>query len=388
MDSRLRVLFTIHHELNPNAGVAGATLALGQALSGHRISVSYVSFDTFNLKGKLAPIKFPWHVRRYVLQHASEYDVIDATTGDLAWVPIPKLMSHNPLQRPLLVTRSHGLEHVWVDSMHEEIRRGYVRPNPIFNTYSFWYRLWEVERSLKNSDGTIFLNQGDLSYSVGRLGITPSNCVVIGNAVSDALLKAQPHSRKTDLVDIVLLNAIRTGLGTPHATKGYHYVFPILKELLLNEPRVRVSFLGSGKDSTKFLHSIFGPVPGDRLRISEGYQRTDLPQLLSDSKIFLMPSLSEGWSLALAEAMAFGLVPIAFDNHGTRELIRDGENGFLVNARNADAIMTKIRLLMNDDRLCNQLGNAARTSVEAILWDRRAQQTINFYEQLLTRMKM
>ncbi len=64
----------------------------------------------------------------------------------------------------------------------------------------------------------------------------------------------------------------------------------------------------------------------------------DAPSFLGLLDVFALPSSREGLSLSLQEAMATGCVPIAARGHGSDEVIRDGENGFLYTPRDAAAL--------------------------------------------------
>ena len=67
-----------------------------------------------------------------------------------------------------------------------------------------------------------------------------------------------------------------------------------------------------------------------------------------ESSIFCMTSNHEGWGLVLTEAMQFGCVPVAFDSfESIHEIIRDGENGFLVSPFRIDMYVSKILMLAN-----------------------------------------
>ena len=63
--------------------------------------------------------------------------------------------------------------------------------------------------------------------------------------------------------------------------------------------------------------------------------RPDVPDLLNAMDIFVLPSYSEGLSLALLEAMAAGKPVIATAVGGTPEVVTDGDNGLLIPPRDA-----------------------------------------------------
>lgn len=80
----------------------------------------------------------------------------------------------------------------------------------------------------------------------------------------------------------------------------------------------------------------------------------------SKHKLFVMTSRLEGLPNALMEAMASGCACVSTDcDFGPSELIRDGENGFLVPVHDVDAIAERLCVLLEDDELCHRLGEAA-----------------------------
>lgn len=76
--------------------------------------------------------------------------------------------------------------------------------------------------------------------------------------------------------------------------------------------------------------------------------RSDIPQLLSISDIFCLPSYREGMPRSILEAMAMYNAIIATDIRGSREEVIDEETGYLVPLNNPDEISLRINLLMND----------------------------------------
>ena len=75
------------------------------------------------------------------------------------------------------------------------------------------------------------------------------------------------------------------------------------------------------------------------------------------------PSASEGFSLAIADAMAMGIPHIGFSNaHSVNELIVDGHNGFL--ADDLDEFAEKLKTLMSDKELRVKMGENARNDMK------------------------
>jgi len=81
---------------------------------------------------------------------------------------------------------------------------------------------------------------------------------------------------------------------------------------------------------------------------------------LSRSRIFLLTSQSEGLSIALAEAMMAGAVPVVADVGDLSELVINGETGWLIEPGNFDEYSDKITALLGDDQLWNEMSKNAR----------------------------
>lgn len=88
-------------------------------------------------------------------------------------------------------------------------------------------------------------------------------------------------------------------------------------------------------------------------------QRNDIPALLKISHCFVLSSRSEGLSCSIIEAMAAGLPVIATDVGGNNELIRDGENGYLVPSEDSNALAVQMQVLIDNEAIRNEFGKAS-----------------------------
>jgi glycosyltransferase involved in cell wall biosynthesis len=94
------------------------------------------------------------------------------------------------------------------------------------------------------------------------------------------------------------------------------------------------------------------------------FAREDLEAAYEAADLFVLPSLGEGLPMALLEAMAHGKCVVATDVPGNRDVIKDGWNGVLVEARNPAELARRIDALFGDDKLRAQLGAQARRGAE------------------------
>ena len=93
--------------------------------------------------------------------------------------------------------------------------------------------------------------------------------------------------------------------------------------------------------------------------------RDDMPNLLQQVDIAVLPSYHEGVPRFLLEAAACGLPLVATDIEGCRVVVRDGVNGFLVPVKDPYALADAIETLIKKPELRRQMGIASRKIVEA-----------------------
>jgi glycosyltransferase involved in cell wall biosynthesis len=112
--------------------------------------------------------------------------------------------------------------------------------------------------------------------------------------------------------------------------------------------------------------------------------RQDVARMLPEIDISVLPSLSEGLSNSLLEAMAAGVPVIATKVGGTPELVEDGATGLLVAPRNAAALGQAMTLLLDHPATARRIGDAARRDVTArFSVDKMVRDTQSLYVKLL-----
>lgn len=112
--------------------------------------------------------------------------------------------------------------------------------------------------------------------------------------------------------------------------------------------------------------------------------RDDVPELLSEATVSVLPSLSEGLSNTLLESMAAGVPVIATRVGGNPEVVEHGKTGFLVPPRDVGALVGAMMPLLTDRELAMRLGGEARGRARArFSLDRMARDTEELYLRLL-----
>jgi glycosyltransferase involved in cell wall biosynthesis len=114
--------------------------------------------------------------------------------------------------------------------------------------------------------------------------------------------------------------------------------------------------------------------------------RDDIPELLSLTDIFCLPSQWEGCPLVIAEAMACGVPVVASNVDGIPEMIEDGKTGYLIPAGESKMLAEKlIFLLENNEIICRMSEAATKKAKKTFSLDVMFKKTINIYNQVLDR---
>ena len=113
-----------------------------------------------------------------------------------------------------------------------------------------------------------------------------------------------------------------------------------------------------------------------------GYQSKEKTiSLIRGSDILIQPSLNEGISSTILEAMACKTLVIATNVGGDQELITDNETGFLVNSNSQ--IIEKINYVLSDSLKSEVLTNNAFTYVKQDDWNVIGKKYLNLYQKIL-----
>jgi starch synthase len=99
--------------------------------------------------------------------------------------------------------------------------------------------------------------------------------------------------------------------------------------------------------------------------------------------LFCLPSIQEGLALVIAEAMACGLPIVATENTGAEEFIRNGVEGTILKAGDADALFTALHEMQSDRGRMRTMGEAAAVRSKAFSWDTYGERIAKIYNALV-----
>jgi len=153
-----------------------------------------------------------------------------------------------------------------------------------------------------------------------------------------------------------------TFVGRLDRYKGVDFLLEAFKRVLSRNSNPRLIIVGTGPDETLLKKSAVKLNVHKRIQF-RGRQE-DVLSVLSDTDIFVLPTLSEGMSNVLLEAMACGLPIVATSVGGNCDLISDMHNGILVPPGDPHALSEALIEILHNTTLAQQLGDEARKTVE------------------------
>lgn len=145
-------------------------------------------------------------------------------------------------------------------------------------------------------------------------------------------------------------------IGRIHWRKALPDLFVALRALLDRNRPAHLTIVGNGSDEPRLRYWIAQLGLASNVTLTGKLGSEQIRSLLHRAHAYVQSSVAEGFSNAVAEALAWGCPVFATDVGGTAEIIRDGENGFLLPPLKPEAWADKLELARD-----NKLMNRART---------------------------
>jgi glycosyltransferase involved in cell wall biosynthesis len=202
--------------------------------------------------------------------------------------------------------------------------------------------------------------------AIRHLGIAPDKIVAIPNGVDLTLYNHNRENRAIVRQELGLApDAVVVGsVGILNQTKNFKQMVRIAKSVVVRHPEVQFVIIGEG-DQRPELEAMVAELGLRRSVILPGFRR-DIPRVLMALDIFALTSRSEGFGLAVVEAMASGLPCVVFDVGALGELVADGQTGLLVKAGDVESFGQGLIRLITNPELRSDMGQAALARTQAL----------------------
>ena len=277
------------------------------------------------------------------IKHRNDYDVVYTRSLGLNFL-ISSIIAKKILKKKLVFLISESRK------THTSFRAKFFRP--------FLKNVLRISDSLVTSSEFLIDEIEEYLVKVDRKKLK-----IIHEAVDATKFKPKISNPENVVLTVARIDPV----------KGLENLINSIPLILKKIPNVKIKIIGSIRSRNYFLLlkniiielkcekfvEFVGPIPHD-----------ELPNLLSNSKIFILTSKTEAASISTLEAMATGLPVIVTKVGGMLSLIKNGINGFLVESDNPEAVAEKAIKLLTDDSLRAEIGKNARETIEKkYSWD-------------------
>lgn len=159
--------------------------------------------------------------------------------------------------------------------------------------------------------------------------------------------------------------------------KGHVYLLRAMAKVKEIFPAAALVLIGGGEEEAKL--KLMSRELGLENNVRFLGYRSNIPEWLALFDFVVLPSLAESFSICILEAFAMGKAVIATEVGGTPEIVRDGENGFLVPPCDPARLAERMICLLSDPGLAKKMGLAGRALVESEFDIKR---TVGRYEKV------
>lgn len=222
--------------------------------------------------------------------------------------------------------------------------------------------------------GSIHVSTNNKKECIATGLTTKEKAVVIPNAINGDLFYPRDRQIERKKLGIGTNDFVVAFVGQFTSRKGTLRLDAALKKL--NDPSIKAIYVGKGPEEPSYDGIIYkGSLPHDKL-----------PEFLSASDAFVLPTQQEGCCNAIIEAMACGL-PIISSNMPFNYDVLNKNNSILINQESLDEIADSIKLLKNNVQLRNDLSQNAMKSAQNLTLDKRVDKIVSFITESINKEK-
>jgi glycosyltransferase involved in cell wall biosynthesis len=232
---------------------------------------------------------------------------------------------------------------------------------------------------------TVICVSEDLHQRCRACGVPPARCVLIENAIdTEEFARRRGIAEAKQHLGLSPQRLLVGAIGRLSAEKGFDLLIRSADQLLKAGVDMELFLVGEGDQMPLLRELVRSLGREDRIRLL-GY-RPDIREVYEALDVYALSSLREGLPNVLLEALALEVPVVATRIAGVPRLIRDGENGLLVEPGSAEALTRALARLLGDAGLREQLRRAGRDTVEqGYSFARRMDKVRALYDNLLGR---
>jgi glycosyltransferase involved in cell wall biosynthesis len=362
----MRILFCSQTHLSKELGASKVLIELAEEMERQGWECTLVSPHDVapNLNGRR---DYPNHLRRYLIDHAGNYDVVEYDHHHL-----PFDRREFPAE-PIFVARSVLLAHHFnnISIPRDRSIKGRVR-SMLFERNEAERRRLSFEQAhitVSQADLVNVLNLDDREELI-KSGVPEGKVVVIPNGLS-----SERRLLFDSISDAPPIEPVVVFVGTFDNRKGALDFPAIVQEVSKAVPNVRFRLLGTFKDQG-VVRKQFPRNLRSRIDVVPRFPPDALPELLSTGSVGIFPSYLEGFGLGVLEMLAAAIPVIAYNSPGPPMML---PTEYLVSRGDTSAISAKVIRLLRDENSLTCARLWAKEKSRDFSWPSIAQLTSQTY---------
>ena len=168
-------------------------------------------------------------------------------------------------------------------------------------------------------------------------------------------------------------------LGRLVQPKRVDMLIEAFSRIVTQYPNIRLKIAGEGKEKNNLIKLAGSSLADKNIDFLGTVRGQEKVHLLSKALFLVLPSQREGLPVVVLEAFASGITVVASCVGGTSDIIRNGENGFLVPYEDVEGFANKFLCLLDNDLLREELATEASATASSYDWSKLAKQYISVY---------
>ncbi|MDO8885285.1 glycosyltransferase family 4 protein [Candidatus Oleimmundimicrobium sp.] len=228
-----------------------------------------------------------------------------------------------------------------------------------------------IKFTCKRATIVIFVSEDLAEKAKSLYSISSEKIRVIDCGVDTEVFLPQDKIRLREKLSLPLDRKIILFVGNLVKVKGVNFLIESIPDILSSEPNLLTVIIGEGELEEKLKIQVKSLGIENFVQFEGFKSHYEIALWMGASDLFVLPSLSEGFGLVVLEALSSGTPVVASKVGGIPELVKDGENGFLVEPANSHNMAKKIGFLLKKDE--NYLNMSKKARESAFLHDVKLQ---------------
>jgi glycosyltransferase involved in cell wall biosynthesis len=167
-------------------------------------------------------------------------------------------------------------------------------------------------------------------------------------------------------------------IGRLDKNKNHQFLIDVVLDLKNRKIPVDLTIVGEGNQRSALQEKISRLDLSNQISLVGSQEKVEA--FLWNADLYIHSAITEGFGLTLIEAMACGLPVVCTDGRGNRDLIHEGENGFMVGERDPKLLADKIELLLKIDNLRLEMGEKARKFAQGFGMEKYVESLLLLYK--------